>query len=240
MIKQSERLDDLECNNLRIIQDPNGYCFTSDSVILSNLVNIKKTDKVIDLCTGSGVVALLAVGKYSPKKVIGVELQPRLADMAKRSVSYNNLNDVIEIINANVIGIEKTLGCGTFDVVVTNPPYDKAIVKESYTEIEICKREVYLNVEQTVDTASKLLKFGGLFYMINKVRRLSDVIFYMKMYNIEPKKVYFIQPKASLEADTFIVEGKKGAKSGLVIPLPIIVYNEDGTYTDFSRRLYNK
>lgn len=240
MIKQNERLDDLECNNLHIIQDPSGYCFTSDSVILSNLVSVKKTDKVIDLCTGSGVIALLVAGKYSPNKIVGVELQPRLADMAKRSVAYNNLNDIIEIINANVIGIEKTLGCGTFDVVVINPPYDKCIEKENYTEKEICKKEVYLNVEQTVDTASKLLKFGGLFYMINKVRRLSDVIYYMKMYNIEPKKIYFIHPKASLQADTFIVEGKKGANSGLVLPLPIVVYNEDGTYTDFSRRLYNK
>lgn len=240
MIKPSERLDDLEYNNLRIIQDPSGYCFTSDSVLLSNLVNVKRTDKVVDLCTGSGVIALLIASKFGAKKVIGVELQPRLADMASRSVSYNKLGDTIEIVNANVIGIEKTLGTGTFDVVVTNPPYDKAVIKESYTEKEICKREIHLTIEQNVIAASKLLKFGGLFYMINKVRRLQDVMYNMRQYNIEPKKLYFIQPKASIEADTFIVEGKKGAKSGIVVPLPIIVYNEDGTYTDFSRRLYNK
>ena len=160
--------------------------------------------------------------------------------MAKRSVLYNNLREHIEIINADAYGIEKTLGCGKFDVVVTNPPYDKCASKQSYTEKEICKKEIYINANKIIETSSKLLKFGGLFYMINKVRNLTDVMCFMRQYNIEPKKLYFIQPKISKEADTFIVEGKKGAKSGLVVPLPIIVYNEDGTYTDFSRRLYNK
>lgn len=240
MLKDNERLDDLEYNNLRIIQEPDGYCFTSDSVILSNLVNVKKADKVVDLCTGSGIIATLISAKFTPQKVIGVELQPRLADMAKRSVLYNNLREHIEIINADAYGIEKTLGCGKFDVVVTNPPYDKCASKQSYTEKEICKKEIYINANKIIETSSKLLKFGGLFYMINKVRNLTDVMCFMRQYNIEPKKLYFIQPKISKEADTFIVEGKKGAKSGIVVPLPIIVYNEDGTYTDFSRRLYNK
>lgn len=240
MLKDNERLDDLEYNDLKIIQHPQGYCFTSDSVILSNLVNVKKTDKVADLCTGSGIIAILIAAKFAPKKIIGVELQPRLADMAMRSVKYNNLEDKITICNADACGAEKELGCGCFDVVVTNPPYDKGTEKASYTEKEICKKEIYINASKVIMTSSQLLRFGGLFYMINKVRNLSDIMCEMRRYNIEPKKLYFIQPKITKEPDTFIIEGKKGAKSGLIVPLPIIVYNQDGSYTDFSRRLYNK
>ncbi len=240
MLKENERLDDLEYKGLKIIQDPNGYCFTSDSVILSSVLNVKKSDTVIDLCTGSGIVAILAAAKYSPKKVIGVELQPRLSDMAKRSVEFNNLEKTIEIINADVIGIEKVLGSGVADVVTVNPPYEKALKKENYTEKDICKREVFLNVSQVISAASKLLKFGGLFYMVNKAKRLVDVIYYMRENKIEPKKLYLIQPKETKEVDTFIVEGKKGGKPDITVPQPIIVYEEDGSFTEISRRLYNK
>lgn len=240
MILDSERLDDLEYKGLKILQDPNGYCFTSDSVLLSSLLNIKKSHTVIDLCTGSGIVAILSAAKYSPNRVYGIELQPRLADMAKRSVKLNNLENIIEIINADVINIDKVLGAGIADVIMINPPYEKAVKKDNYTEKDICKSEVFLTASQAINSAAKLLKYGGLFYMVNKIKRLADVFCYMRENNIEPKKLYLIQPKASKDIDTFIVEGKKGARSDLIVPAPIIVYEEDGSFSEISRRLYNK
>ena len=240
MIHSNERLDDLEYKNLRIIQQPDGYCFTSDSVLLANLSRIKKGDNVCDLCTGSGVVALLVSAKFDPAKVVGVELQERLADMASRSVQYNGYEERVTILNAPVQGVEKKLGHGVFDVVTCNPPYAPAEKKESYLEEEICKTEAFLTLEETVETASKLLKYGGSFFMVHKSYRLSDAIFYMRKYNLEPKKLWLIQPKIQKDVDTFVIEGKKGGKPNLLIPSPIIVYNEDGSYTETARRIYGK
>lgn len=239
MLQNNERLDDLEYKGLKIIQDPNGYCFTSDSVLIANLAKVTKNDTVVDLGTGSGIIALLVAKKYNPDKVIGVEIQAKLSDMAKRSVELNNLQDIVTIINKPMQGISKELG-SNFDVVVSNPPYEKVTVDSSKDEIGICKNEVAITAEEVVACAGKLLRFGGLFYMINKARRLVDVLCAMRNNKIEPKKIYFIQPKASKDIDTFIVEGKKGGKAGMILPKPVIVYSEDGSFTDFSRRIYNK
>lgn len=239
MLKDGERLDDLEYKGLEIIQHSDGYCFTSDSVLVANLVNVKHTDRVVDIGTGSGIIAILIAAKFLPKKVIGVEIQERLAEMASRSVIHNNLSDVIEIVNAPAQGVEKIIGDG-YDVVVTNPPYDENCKKENATEKEICKSEVSLSAAECVKTAARLLKFGGLFYMVNKARRLTDVIYSMRSSGIEPKKIYFIQPKKDKDADTFIVEGKKGGKPSVIIPKPIVVYEDDGEFTEFARRIYNK
>lgn len=239
MLRENERLDDLEYKGLKIIQNPDGYCFTSDSVLVANLAKVAKGDKVVDLGTGSGIIAILIAKKFQPSHVFGIEIQSRLADMAKRSVEYNNLVDIVSIIEKPMQGIAKEIGTG-FDVVVSNPPYEKAVDKDNPGEIDICRTEIAVKCEEVIECASKLLRFGGQFYMINKARRLVDVICYMRKYSIEPKKIYFIQPKGTKDIDTFIVEGKKGGKPSLDIPKPIVVYNEDGSYTDFSRRIYNK
>jgi tRNA1Val (adenine37-N6)-methyltransferase len=239
MLKKNERLDDLEYKSLKVIQDPDGYCFTGDSVLISNLAKVAKGDKVVDLGAGSGVISLLVAKKYNPSIVFGIEIQERLAEMATRSVALNELEDVVTIINKPMQGITKVIGSG-FDVVITNPPYDTIIDNSQSSEIDICKREVMVKLEEVIECGAKLLRYGGMFYMINKARRMVDCICAMRKNNIEPKKIYFIQPKENKDIDTFIVEGKKGGKASIIIPKPIIVYNEDGTYTDFSRRIYNK
>ena len=239
MLKENERLDDLQCNGFRVIQDPDGYCFTSDSVILANLASVKRTDRVVDLCSGSGVVALLLQAKHSPKEIVCVELQPRLADMAKRSVAFNNVQNTVKVVNAPLQGVRETIGDG-YDVVIVNPPYETCEKKENPTEEEICRSEQKVTCEEVVSESARLLKFGGLFYMVNKSRRLADVMFYMKKYGVEPKKLYLIQPKKEKDVDAFVVEGKKGAKPYLVTPKPLVVYDENGDYTDEVRRLYNK
>ena len=237
---RDERLDDLEYKGLRIYQNPHGYCFTSDSVLLANLSSVGKKDVVCDLCTGSGVVALLVAAKFSPQKVVAVELQERLASMAERSVKYNGMENVVSVLNSPAQGVENLLGQGTFDVVTCNPPYGKAEKKDEYTEEEICKKEVKICLEEVVRTASKLLKFGGKFYMVHKACRLTDALCVMRENKLEPKKLYLIQPKASKPVDSFVVEGKKNGKPGLLLPSPIVVYREDGSYTDQARRIYGK
>lgn len=238
MINEKERIDDLQCRGYRIIQSPDGYCFTGDSVLLSNLASVKKNDRVVDLCTGSGVIALLINAKYSPSEVVGVELQPRLADMAVRSVELNDAKNV-KIVNAPLQGVHKIIGSG-YDAVTVNPPYGKICEKEEYTEEDICKYEVSVTLEEIIKESSLLLRYGGSFYMINKAGRLIDTVCLMRKYGIEPKKINFVQPKINKDADTFVVEGKRGGKSFVTVPPTIIVYKENGEYTDEVRSLYNK
>lgn len=239
MLRENERLDDLEYNGLRVIQSADGYCFTSDSVFLANLSGVKRGDRVVEIGCGCGVVSLLIAAKFSPEKVFGVEIQHRLAEMAKRSVELNGLTDKIEIVCAPAQGVHKEIG-HTFDVVVANPPYEEAEKKAEYTEKEICKTEAKLTAVEAVECGKKLLRYGGKFIMINRVRRLIDVLTAMREKGIEPKKLYLIQPKASLPIDTFIVEGKKGAKPSLLVPKPLVIYEENGEMTDFTKKIYHK
>lgn len=239
MLKKNERIDDLECRGYRIIQDPDGYCFTSDSVLLANVAKAGRKDRVADLCTGSGVIALLVAAKYRPAEVVGVELQARLADMAERSVALNGAESVVKIVNAPVQGITKVIGSG-FDVVTVNPPYGEKTENENPDEKEICKNEYMLTLEEVIAESAALLRYGGAFYMIHKTRRMTDAVFYMRKYGIEPKKIYFVYPKKSKDSDTFIVEGKRGGKAGLTVPSPLIVYDDEGNYTPEVRSLYNK
>lgn len=239
MLKENERLDDLECKSLFIIQKENGYRFTSDSVILANSTRVTAGDRVVDLGTGSGVIAILLAGKTKAKEIIGVEIQESLADMASRSVEYNGLSDRVRIVNVPMQKADKVIG-GGFDVVVTNPPYGRPLKTEGITEEDICKREYAVSLEEVVETADKLLKYGGLFYMINKASRLAEMTYYMKKRNLEPKKLLLIQPKADKDVDTVIIEAKKGAKPSLVVPKPFVVYESDGSFTEEARRMYGK
>ncbi|MCR4660749.1 MAG: methyltransferase [Clostridia bacterium] len=239
-LKNNERIDDLECNGYKIIQDKDGYCFTSDSIILTNLVNAHTNDSVVDLCTGSGVIALLLSAKHRLKKVYGIEIQKRLADMASRSVKLNN-DDIVEIVNDNLINISQKIGKETFDIVTCNPPYEeKYEKKDEYSEIDICKNEINVSLSEIIKEGSRLLKFGGLFYMIHRARRLVDVIVLFRKFNLEPKNIYFIYPKANKNCDTFIIVGKKGANPSVVIPKPLVVYDDNGEYTEEVKALYNK
>lgn len=215
MLKNNERLDDLQFNNLFIIQNPDLYCFTSDAVELCNFVKAGVKDRIVDLCSGSGVIGILAQAKTKAKHVVLVEIQPELADMSKRSVEFNKLQNVVEVVNAPLQNIHKQIGTG-FEVVVCNPPYKLNCGGKlsQKPEIAICKHEIMVNLEEIVCESAKLLKFGGRFYTVNKEERLCDLFCLMRKYGIEPK---VLKIKHSKGANIIFVEGKKGGKSGLEI-----------------------
>lgn len=236
---ENESLEDLEYKGLRIIQHKKGYRFTSDAVILANMVKVPPNARVVDLGTGSAVIAIIIAKKTKTKQVIGIELQERLCNMARRSVIYNNLSSKIKIINKPIQNINKEIGEG-FDIVVSNPPYAKIDKKEFPTEIDICRREYMVSLKEVIENGAKLLKFGGVFYIINKAARLAEMIYEMKQNGIEPKNITMIQPKENKAVDTVIVEAKKGAKPYLTIPKPFVLYDIDGQLTDEAKVLYGK
>ncbi len=218
-IHDGERLDDLEFNGMSIISHKEKYCFTSDSVMLANLVKAGCRDTVVDLCTGGGIIALLIAAKTNANKVYGIEIQQDMADMADRSVQLNNLTEKISIINADVIGISKLLGHGSADIIVCNPPYYKTSEGVSRLNkcIAIARHEILLPLQEMIKSASELLKYGGAFYMVHKSERLAEAIVLLSKHTLEPKILYNITTGTSDIADTFIVVCKKGAKTGIKV-----------------------
>lgn len=240
ILNDGEQLDDLEYKGLQIIQREGYYHFTSDSVLLANLTNIPLNAKVLDMGTGSGIIAILIAAKSKAKSVVGIDIQDDMIDMARRSIEINNLNNV-RIEKIDIIDAPLQLGFDNFDIVVTNPPYMKVLSGDmsEAEHINISKREVKVTLEQIIVSASKLLKFGGKFYMIHKAERLAEIINIMCKYNLIPKKLINIQPKADKAVDTIIIEGKKGAAFGMTVEA-LIVYNDDNSYTDKAAKLYSK
>lgn len=235
-----ERIDDLQVNGLKIIQNPEKYCFTSDAVLLANTVKANYKSKVCDLCTGSGVIAILIQGKQNVECVAGIEIQKDIANMAKRSVELNNLQDKITIYNISVQDAPRLIGQGLFDIVVVNPPYASVNTGEIVTDssIAISKSEIKLKLSELALSASKLVKFGGKFYIIHRAGRLAEIIYELKNVGLEPKVITLVYPKISKNADTVIIESVKGAKQGVILK-KLIVFNEDNSYTDEAKRLYS-
>ena len=174
-------------------------------------------------------------------KIYGVEIQKDIAEMANRSVILNNLQDKIEIINKNINDILYTLKPGSIDAITVNPPY-KAVnsgIKNDEDTFTISRHEVLCTLEDVICVSSKLLKFGGKFYMVHRPERLVDIMYLMRKYNLEPKRIKFVQPNLNSIANLVLVEGKKFGKPFLKFEKTLCVYNEEGKYTDEILKIYN-
>lgn len=218
-LKAGERLDDLQLDDRYIISNKNKYCFTSDAVMLANVVSANNKSKVVDLCAGGGIIGILIALKTKCQSVTGVELQPDMVDMATRSVAMNNLQDKINIICHDVKNITDVLPCGYADIVVCNPPYykvDSGDMREN-SSIALARHEIALTLEQLIKSTSKILKFGGLFYMVHKAERMAEVITLLTQSNLIPKQIFTISNANNNVADTFIVVSKLGGKHGVIV-----------------------
>ncbi len=242
-LKENERIDDLEYEGLKIIQNTEGFCFGIDSILLSNFANeIKKESKIIDLGTGTGIIAILLCTKIENSKVIGVEIQKEVYEMAKRSISLNKLNEKITLINTNIKELEKYEELGTFDAVVTNPPYKKVntgIQNENEKKL-ISRHEITANLEDFIKISSKLLKDKKDFYMVHRPNRLVDIIELLRKHKLEPKKMQFVYPKEQKEPNLVLIKATKNAKPFLKIEKPLYVYKENGKYTEEILKIYGK
>lgn len=241
-LKNNERIDDLQFKDLKIIQNSQGFCFGIDAILLSDFAkDMKKSELVVDLCTGTGVIPILLAGKTEAKKIIGVEIQEECADMAKRSVALNNLENRVEIINVDLKLLKNVIPSATVDVVTVNPPYMKkgtGVINEK-NAIIISKHEVSCTLEDVIKEAARLLKFNGEFYMIHKSERIADVFCTMRKYKIEPKRVRFVYPQVNKPSNLVLVEGTRSGKEFLKHEKPLIVYKENKEYTDEIYKIYN-
>lgn len=242
-LKENERIDDLELKGLKIIQNKEGFCFGIDSVLLSDFAkNIKNNSLVLDLGTGTGIIPILLCGKTNLKKVIGVEVQEKIAEMAKRSIKLNNLEDRFQVINENILNLKNIYQNQTFDVVVTNPPYKKknsGIINENHEKL-ISRHEIEANLEDFIKVSKDLLKDKGEFYMVHRPERLVDILSIMRKEKLEPKVLRMVYSNKNKEPKLVLIKGIKNAKPFLKVEKNLYIYDENGDYTDEILEIYNK
>lgn len=239
-LKNNERIDDLQFKNLKIIQKAGSFCFGIDAVLLSDFAkDMKRSNLVVDLCTGTGIIAILTSGKTNAQKIIGVEIQEEIAEMATRSVKMNNLEQRVEIINKDLKELNDVILSGTVDTITVNPPYMKGggALQNDKDTIAISRHEVCCTLEDVVKESSRMLKTNGSFYMVHKPERLVDIFCTMRKYKIEPKRIRFVHPSKEKVANIVLIEGSKDGKSFLKYEKPLYVY-EDGKYTDEIYNIY--
>ncbi|MCD5410750.1 MAG: tRNA1(Val) (adenine(37)-N6)-methyltransferase [Clostridiales bacterium] len=240
-LKENERIDDLQTKGFRIIQNSKGFCFGIDAVLLANYVSLKKNAKVVDFGTGTGIIPILIAAKSTTSKIEALEIQVEAADMARRSVVLNNLEERINVLNIDLKLADKYLKINSFDVVTTNPPYMHANGVVNMEEAKtISRHEVKCKLEDVVKMAAKLLKHNGKFYMIHRPQRIVDIILYCRKYKLEPKKLQFIQPTREKKPNLLIVECTKAARPEVIVLDPLIIYDEDRNYTKNVVNMYKR
>lgn len=242
-LKDNERIDDLQLNNLKIIQNKDGFCFGIDSVLLSDFSKeIPTGSTVLDLGTGTGILGILLCGKTKLSKIYGIDVQEEVCQMAKRSIKLNNLENRFEIINDNIKNLNTIFENCSIDAIVSNPPYKKdnsGLKNESKTKL-ISRHEITATLEDFIEIASKLLKNNSSLYMVHRPERLSDLFYLLRKYKLEPKKLRMVQSYFDSKPKLVLVKATKNAKSFLNIENPLIIYNKDGTYTNKILKIYGK
>ena len=242
-LNQDEKIEDLQFKNLKIIQNKTGFCFGIDSILLSDFAkDIKKEAKVLDLGTGTGIIATLLCGKTELKEIIGVEIQKEVYEMAQRSIQINCLEDRFKIINEDILSLGEMLEKGTFDAVITNPPYKKrntGIPNEDVKKI-ISRHETTATLEDFIRVSKDLLKDKGEFYMVHRPDRLVDILVLMRKYKIEPKVMRFVYGNQGGEPKLILIKGVKNARPFLKVQNNLYIYKENGEYTEEINKIYNR
>lgn len=233
-LKPEERLDDLQVKGYEIIQHPGKFCFGMDAVLLANFARVKKNEKVLDLGTGTGIIPILMTAKTEGEYFRALEIQEESADMARRSVLHNHLEDRIEIVTGDIKEAAGIFGPVSFDVITTNPPYmigHHGIANASDTKA-IARHEVLCTLDDILRESARILKPKGRFYMVHRPFRLAEILSKMVEVGIEPKRMRLVHPFIDKEPNMVLIEGLRGGNSRMTIEPPLIVYKAPGEYSD--------
>ena len=229
-----ERLDELNRNGYKIIQDEKKFCFGMDAVLLSGFAAVREGEEVLDLGTGTGIIPILLQAKTKGKHFTGLEIQHESADMARRSVAYNHLEDRISIVEGDIKEADKIFKPASFDVVTSNPPYmtgSHGLVNPDMPKA-IARHELLCTLEDVVSQAARLLRPGGKFFMVHRPFRLSEIFCTLSAHKLEPKRMRLVYPYVDKEPNMVLVEALRGGRPRITVEKPLIVYKEPGVYTD--------
>lgn len=232
LLKESERIDDLERNGYRIIQDTNRFCFGMDAVLLSGFARVKDGARVLDLGTGTGIIPILLAAKTGAAHLTGLEIQVDSADMASRSVCMNGLEDRIAIVTGDIKEAGSLFDAASFDVITCNPPYmtSRHGLVNSKDAKAIARHEILCTLEDVIAQTAKLLRPGGNFYMVHRPFRLAEIIVLLREYKLEPKRMQLVYPFVDKEPNMVLIEANRGGRPRMTVEKPLIVYKEPGVY----------
>lgn len=240
LLREGERLDDLQRGGLHLIQNPSWFCFGMDAVLLSSFAVATEGQRCIDLGCGNGIIPLLMSAKTKAQSFVGLEIQEDVVEMANRSVQWNALEDKVTIMHGDIKEASSIFGAASFDVVTSNPPY----LAQSHGFVNgashkaIARHELQCTLEDVVSSAARLLKPGGHFYMVHRPFRLAEMIHQMVAYRIEPKRMRLIYPYVDKEPNMVLIEGVRGANARMTVEPPLIVYENENEYTEELKRMY--
>ena len=242
VLKPNERIDDVQLvldngTRLHVIQNPDGFCYGIDAVLLADFANVKSNTNVLDMCTGCGIIPLILSAKTKAEHITGIEIQPDVADMAQRSVKMNGLDEKISIVCGDI----KNFNGKSFDTVICNPPYKEVnggLVSQSRSQA-VARTEVCCTLSDVITAAKNALIPNGSFYMIHRPERITDILCGMRMVGIEPKQLRYIHPAADKPPNLVLVRGIKGSNPKISTQKPLFVYDNTGEYTDEIVKIYS-
>lgn len=232
MIYDYEKVEDLGLKGYKVIQNKDGFCFGSDAVLLSRFVKLKKGARVLDMCTGTGIIPVLLWGLQELSSIDAVEIVPEVTDMAKRTMELNNLSESIRVHCADLKDAKKMFGAHAFDAVTCNPPYMNmggGIVNPS-DKLALARHEIACTLDDVVRCAREVLKPCGKLFMVHRADRMCDVISAYRKYGIEPKRLAVVYPSEGKAASLILVEGAQGGKAQLKLESAIFMYDKEGNY----------
>lgn len=240
-LKPGERVDELIINNLKLIQHPGEFCFSLDAVLLAHFASVRHDGAVADLGAGTGVIGLLLLARGAAT-VTGIELNPVMADMASRSAKLNGLEDKLQIVSGDLRLVRDFLPGGNYELVVSNPPYRP--VGGGYINpndrVAMARHELTASLPDVVAAARHLVKYRGRFAMVHLPERLAEITLAMCQAGIEPKRLQFVYPRVDKKPNMVLIEGVRGAKPGIDVLPPLLVYTPDGNYSEDIMKLYEQ
>ena len=240
-LMEDESLEDLQ-NGYYLIQKKDGFRFGVDAVLLADFAKIKKGEKVLEMGSGTGIIPILLATRYNPSKIEAIEIQEPFVEMGNRSLKLNKFDGFVKINHLDLKEGPEFFGKAVFDVVVTNPPYMKAEsgINCPQEERNIACFEVKCTIDDVVSSAKELLRSGGRFYMVHRADRLVDIVFAMRNAGLEPKRIRFVQSKPRSKPHLILICGVRSGGPELKVEEPLIIYEEDGSYTEEILRIYGR
>lgn len=232
LILPNEKIEDLGVGGYKIIQTKDGFCFGSDAVLLSKFAYFKKGQRVLDMCTGTGIIPVLTWALNSPESIDAIEIMPEVAFMAQRTMLLNNLSDKIRVTRGDLKDCVAIYGKRVFDAVTCNPPYMNRggglVNPNDY--LAAARHEIHCSLDDVVRVASLVLKQQGKLFMVHRSDRLCDVISTFRKYSIEPKRLSMVHPNSKSAPNLVLVEGSLYGKVQLKVTPPVFMYDDTGNY----------
>lgn len=238
MLRDNEKIDIVPGTSFKVIQNKEKFSYGMDAILLSQFAKPKGV--VVDLGTGTGIIPLRLHGKTNGNNIYGIEIQEEVANMAKRTIEINELEKDIQILHMDLNHLKDRFKKATVDTITTNPPYMKlgdALINPD-ENFALSRHEIACTLEDIISISQYLLKPLGKFYMVHRPNRLVDIIYLLREYNLEPKYIRFVQPKIHKKPNLILIEAVKSGKPDLKFYEPLIVYNDDNTYTDEIYKIY--